>query len=199
MKPFLRIWSEPRENPLDTGEYDEFVFYSCHNVYSFGPEKLQLNNLVNEIDDEEHLRELIKTVREGAVFWSDKTNAFYYPLFMLDHSGLTFSFHPFGDPWDSGMAAIAKITKENVDKLGNTFESFKKFKQLINDMNDFETKSQYGFTEIDLDTGDTINGCSGYDLDELTVAEVKNKMEKDFENTYSGFEIKYAIDHITSY
>lgn len=34
------------------------------------------------------------------------------PLYMLDHSGLSFSIEPFGDPWDSGQVGFVYVPKK---------------------------------------------------------------------------------------
>ena len=85
--------------------------------------------------DENDFRNMINTVRSGSVYHSEEQKAYFYPMFMLDHSGLAFSFTSFNDPWDSGLGAVVKVSDENVEKLGNTFKTFTKYKELINKMN----------------------------------------------------------------
>lgn len=198
MKPFLIIFREPKPNPLETGEYDEFVFYSCHKRYTFGPDSYKIDKLSEEMLEDD-FKNMIKTVKDGSVYHSDLEKAYFYPMFMLDHSGLSFSFTPFGDPWDSGLGAVVKISDEDVEKLGNTFKTFIKYKQLIRDMNDSETEYDYGFLEKDLETGELLNSVSGFDISELNVESVAATFKGHLEHEYTDNEYQYAIDHIIDY
>lgn len=198
MKPFLKIYTEPKPNPLETGEYGEFIFYSCHKRYTFGPDSHKVDALMEDMEEAE-FKEMIKTVRSGSVYHSETEKAYYYPMFMLDHSGLSFSFAPFNDPWDSGLGAIVKVSNEAVEKHGNSYKTFVKYKELINDMNNFETEVNYGFIEIDLCTGNMLNGVSGFDIDTLDVESVREAFKGHLKHEYTNYEYQYAIDHLQHY
>lgn len=198
MKPFLKLFKQPRANPLETGEYDDFIFYSCHKSYLFGPQRNKIDELAEEMDEND-FRDMIKSIKSGTVYHSTEQKAYFYPMFMLDHSGLSFSFTSFNDPWDSGLGAVVKVSDESVEEIGNTYKVFKKYKELIEAMNSFETDSEYGFIEVDFDTGDFIESIGGYDLKDLSIDEVKSAMGADFHNKYSDYEIQHAINHIEDY
>ena len=46
----------------------------------------------------------------------EKGEIFMCPVYMYDHSGQTISLSPFGDPWDSGVAAYIFVEKEKMLK-----------------------------------------------------------------------------------
>ena len=197
-KPFLIIFREPKPNPLEIGEYDDFVFYSCHKRYTFGPDSYKIDALSEEMDEND-FRNMINTVKSGSVYHSEEQKAYFYPMFMLDHSGLSFSFTSFNDPWDSGLGAVVKISDENVEKLGNTFKTFTKYKELINKMNSFESEYDYGFLEKDLDTGELLNSVSGFDIPDLNVESVAATFKDHLEHEYTNYEYQYALAHIIDY
>lgn len=40
----------------------------------------------------------------------------FYPVYMLDHSGLSLSVTPFNCPWDSGLLGFISVSKERIAK-----------------------------------------------------------------------------------
>ncbi len=47
---------------------------------------------------------------------TSKDVATWFPIYMLDHSGLTIRTYSFDDPWDSGLLGYIYVTKEKVRK-----------------------------------------------------------------------------------
>lgn len=86
--------TSPREMDPGVG----MVLY--HRQYNFP------NDAGIDLDDFDGWGEVRdKLTRDGAVY--------VLPVYMLDHSGIALSVRDFRDSWDSGMAGIAYVTRQN--------------------------------------------------------------------------------------
>ena len=72
---------------------------------------------------------------------------FVVPLFLMDHSGLTVSLTPFGDPWDSGQVGVACLSKARWTQAGLTtdHQAMTILEGEIRDLNDTLSGNCWGF------------------------------------------------------
>jgi hypothetical protein len=111
------------------------------------------------------------------------------PLYLYDHSGITMSTKPFGDPWDSGQVGFIYVTKTTVR---NEYKVSRMSKKIIEKVTkcllaEVETYDQfisgevYGFKHYDAE-GEEIEsvwGFYGYDPKENGMLDGKAKIVKE--------------------
>jgi hypothetical protein len=80
-------------------EWDNLGIMACwHGRYTLGDEQ-------PTVDPDEW----VKNLPDGSVV---------LPLYLFDHSGITISTEPFGDPWDSGPVGYIAATPETIAMIG---------------------------------------------------------------------------------
>lgn len=90
-------------------------WYSNHRRYSFDHrdgKRLKIDDIFTDDSDEEHEGETIyeAILRQNPDFLDAQ------PIYLFDHSGLSVSLGSFNDPWDSGVGAIAVITRKKAEE-----------------------------------------------------------------------------------
>lgn len=84
------------------------------------------------------------------------------PVYVLIHSGMSFSTVPFNDKWDSGIGAIAYIKKSEYKDIFNMFVKNIEMARLrlineVNDMNSYLNGEVFSVEEIDEETYGTLS------------------------------------------
>lgn len=91
----------PENNPRDM---DHLGLMVClHGKYQLG----------------DYNSELVKSLssRDLVEDYLAKNEAYWLPLYLLDHSGLSLSTKPFNDVWDSGQVGVIFVTKQQAKNL----------------------------------------------------------------------------------
>lgn len=134
---------DPRTNMDNLGK-----FYAWHTRYEIGDKHSYAS-----------LKEFLKSDEGSKMYCS-------LPVYMLDHSGISFSTTPFNDKWDSGLVGIIYCTKEDADnwfygkyKKENVIEELE---GEILDYNDYVSGKWYGYSIEGLN-GETLE-CESYYL-----------------------------------
>ena len=95
-------------------EWDNlWEWYSNHRRYSFDSKdgkRLEIGDIYDDSDRQEG-----ETICE-AILRQNPDLLDARPINMYDHSGITVSLGSFADPWDSGVGAIAVVTREQAKK-----------------------------------------------------------------------------------
>lgn len=116
---------------------------------------------------------------------NEKELALIKPVYMYDHSGLSFSITPFSCPFDSGQIGYIYLTKENVKECFGTDDVAEdKILELFNkELSHYQTfaNGEQVFYQYDIynSYGDKVDYFKGFEL-----------IEKDF---------KQLIDHMLEY
>jgi hypothetical protein len=88
------------------------------------------------------------------------------PVFLLDHSGLSISTKPFGDPWDSGQIGFIYVSKAKARSEFNPRRYIAAARLLleaeIEELNQFYTGDVWGFVIEDSESGETLESCCGF-------------------------------------
>lgn len=111
------------------------------------------------------------------------------PLYLYDHSGITMSTRPFGDPWDSGQVGVIFITRAQViNEYGwqrlNKTRLAKLAEYLtaeVKEYDQFLTGDVYGYTITD-SSGDHVDSCWGFYGLEYCKAEAEAALNHILEN-----------------
>ena len=115
------IFSDP--DPLNPREeWDNIATMALfHNRYRLG-DKVDFSS--RDFDSWKEMEKYIK---------KNNKNAVILPVYMYDHSGITISTSPFGDPWDSGRIGFVYVTKEMIEKYCGTASRYwkKQAKKII--------------------------------------------------------------------
>ncbi len=91
----------PRQERYNLGK----IYFPEVSRYSGINESPELKSMVEESDN---LEELLITAK--------KTGWIILPVYMLDHSGVSFSCDSFNDPWDSGLRGVIGVSPEDIRK-----------------------------------------------------------------------------------
>ena len=126
---------------------------------------------------------------ENALEYFKETKALYYPLYLLDHSGLRMRMgYGFSDcdpgGWDSGQVGWIFITREDALKeLGKkilTKTGRKKIMQILNGVistyDQYLSGEVYGFVAEDTD-GERVDSCWGFYGFDYCVKEAKESLD----------------------
>ena len=146
-------------------------WYSNHRRYSFDRhdgKSLEIDDIYTDDSDEEHDGETIyeAILRQNPDFLDAQ------PIYLFDHSGLSVSLGSFNDPWDSGVGAIAVITRKKAEEywpdLKGDDEKLKEraYKALESEVEDFDKYLRgdvYGYM-IHSDDGDGESCFGFYDI-----------------------------------
>lgn len=123
------------ERPTD--KFDTVEFYSNHRYI--------------EGEDIESLPSTnIEELEKG-----DKGSIYRY-VYMLDHSGMTVSTHPFNDPWDSGVCGICKVPS-----YGDKEWAEKEYKAFVKYFDVYLQGNIYGFQILN-EVGEVVDSCGGF-------------------------------------
>lgn len=109
--------TNPYERPIDQDELFKYALH--HGRYSFRNDFPQINT-----GDYNNWEEYLNAIQEDL-----EQEILSFPIYMYEHSGISFSTTPFGYIWDSGKLGYAIITKEKLFKEYNVekiTESLKK-------------------------------------------------------------------------
>ncbi len=126
------------EDPIETSrDFDNLgKIISWHRVYDFTDKAVK-----EEFDSS------ILESPNNFIEYATKNKLFYKPLFMYDHSGLSFSLrndiYPFNDRWDAGQIGFIFATREdikkwfNVDKINDEIldKAYKEFEMEVEELN----------------------------------------------------------------
>ena len=156
------------------------------------------DNPINPREDYEHFGKMIcwhrrydlgdkNPYKKSQDFWDDKElqdNIFVkLNVYMMDHSGLSFSANPFTtDPqnWDSGQIGIIYATEaDTIKEFGDLsedsrLEAEKLLASEIAEYNDYHTSNYYRFSIEGLE-GEVVDSCGGFRGD--TMQEVLESMQ----------------------
>lgn len=147
----------------------------------------EITDELEEIADE-HGISLSKDCDLNALI-SALQEAGYYavPVYILDHGGVHYSTHDFGDKWDSGMAGVAYAKKSGADE--------KKLQKMIDaELAEYETWANgniYGISVRNED-GEVVDGESGFYLSndmtwEDLIKEMLDAVEVKIQDKYERF------------
>lgn len=154
---------EDAESPRDWENATTFVL--SHGRYSLPNEaNIRFDEFGSWEEIAEHLRESYNVVALAQVFG-------------YEHGALTISCAPYADRWDSGIAGLVYVTKEQQDEAGTPTE-------LLQDLirGEVETYDMYlrgdvyGYVVED-EAGNTIDSCWGFFGYEHCEAEAKEQAE----------------------
>lgn len=102
------------DNPRDFDEDFKFIFF--HKRYKLGDDHDYDHNNYSD------WKELEKAIIKGE---GGKDNVLLFPVYMQEHSGISFSDVPFNCSYDSGCIGFAVITKEIANLLVNVNDTLK--------------------------------------------------------------------------
>lgn len=190
-KPFLTISTTQYPNPFDAHpDYEDLKTFTLHKHYRWGNDCERIEDLEADFYDENgdlieaEFRKMIKCVRDGdPYFYKDH---WYYPVFVLDHSGLSYSRKSFHDPWDSGLGFIVKADEDFKNKWQN----------LVDALNQFENGHMFLVQEIDLETGECLNCFEIADLDITDLETMKKELGCCLKNEYTNYEYERARHNV---
>lgn len=110
----------------------------------------------------------------------------FHRLYKYEHSGLAFSTSPFSCPWDSGLAGLIFVSKEDVRKKFEVKRITKGVKQLVLDTLNSEVVSYHRFVNneavgfrIEDEDGDVLDSCSGFEMHENWAEDVASYIDND--------------------
>jgi len=85
-----------------------------------------------------------------------------FPLFMLDHSGVTFSVSPFGDPWDSGQLGYVVVTPESRAAIGSAEKDDETIVRAeVKIYSQWSSGDVWGYV-VETEDGDVLDSCWGF-------------------------------------
>lgn len=128
---------------LQPEEYPEVKVYSNHRHYRFD------DSIENLPSTEER-----------------SSNYKYYPIYMLEHSGVALSRTPFNDPWDSGLLGVAEVDDSNG-------EADSIFKAYFTELKASFEGEVYGFQVLD-ELGEIVDSCYGFYGEDIVQAMLYN-------------------------
>ena len=165
-------------------------WYSNHKRYDFDKESYNSNHwlklddiMPGDFGDDEHKNETIY----DAVLRHNPEFLDAHPIYLLDHSSLHVSLGSFGDPWDSGVGAVAVITRKTAEeywpKLKGDDKALKEraYKALEAEVEEFEkylNGDVYGFV-IETQDGEGDSCWGFYDIKDALEEADSNVSVKD--------------------
>ena len=138
------------DDPPNPREWDNLGTMACfHSRYNIGEKH-------NFSQDE--LQELV-----------EQDNVVSLPVYLMDHSGLSISTGPFGDPWDSGMIGYIFVTYEKLMREFSVTEVTPEIvdKAVVNLQSEIKVKDQYlrgdvyGYKVFSTE-GEEVESCWGF-------------------------------------
>ena len=162
-----RIHVRREEDPESPRTWDNsWKWYTNHRRYGFDSEDgktLKVDDIYDDNDrlDGESMHDAI--LRQHPEFLDVQ------PIYLYDHSGIAISLKSFSDPWDSGVGAIAVITKEQARKDFKDAPDEDTLKErayvwLEGEVEAYDRYLQgevYGYV-VEGPSGDEIDSCWGY-------------------------------------
>lgn len=145
------VLDEDPMNPRDWDNLGKMVMF--HNRY----------NLPNECDE-------TYSVESAQEFLAENhKDIFWFPIYMLDHSGVSVSTRSFNDPWDSGCVGFIFVEKSDVRKEWKVQRISQKIKDIVSKnligevetYDDYLTGNVYGYQILDSD-GNCVDSCYGF-------------------------------------
>jgi len=141
------------EDPMNPREWDNLgKMVLFHNKY----------NVPNESE--------CRTLEAAQEFLAENhKNIFWFPVYMIDHSGVALSTQSFNDPWDSGYVGFIYVEKSDVRKEWGVQRISKKIREIVSNnlIGEVETYSNYlngdcyGYEVLD-SSGDVLESCHGF-------------------------------------
>ena len=137
--------------PIDPIEYSDVLFAMFHKRYNLGnPHTIDPDDFDGWSEMQEHLE-----------------STFYYvtPIYMYDHSGITFKTTSFGDRWDSGQIGFACA---NYKDFGLTeWQDLDSIVcSLLEEYHNYIDGEVYAVFLYDSETGESIDSMSGLSSEE---------------------------------
>jgi len=132
-------------NPFEFDDYyDFFKIIAFHKRYSIGYEhgyktpEDYLRSLLEDLYTEEYIDRTLETLREKEqpyIYYEDIIYTFkklskkyiFLDLYLLDHSVLYLSLHPFNDSWDSGMLGWVVVDRVKMKEAGVEEDKLEEF------------------------------------------------------------------------
>jgi hypothetical protein len=157
-----------RDSDPEEPELEFLTILHWHRKYGIHSDAVRVDMSKYEADDDEELGVDEEQVQGRLA--SDYDLVAWWPLYMLDHSGVRLSLKPFSCPWDSGQVGIVGITRAQWDAtqtepwtgVRSQWERAK-----LNATGDIDCLDRYmngdmwGSEVVD-DTGEVVNGCWGF-------------------------------------
>jgi hypothetical protein len=142
-----RIEVRQEEYPIDPRkEFDHLgTIISLHSRYCLG----EKHSFASSAEILSHLQEI---------------SAYWLPVYLYDHSGITISTKPYTCPWDSGQIGVIYVSWEKAKAEFGPCPKRKALKCLeseIREYDDYLTGNVYGYCIID-NEGNEIDSCWGY-------------------------------------
>lgn len=123
------------ERPTDV--FDTIEFYTKHRYFEgYSIDKLPSRN--------------IEELEKG-----DKESIYRY-VYMLDHSGMTVSTHPFNDPWDSSICGICRVPLSDGKECAEGI-----YKAFVEYFDAYLQGDIYGFQILN-EVGEIVDSCCGF-------------------------------------
>ena len=119
-------------NPRE--EFDNLSEMVCfHKRYNLGDDHEYNHNDYNGWDE---MEKAIEKNEDPAILW---------PVYLMDHSGISISTAPFGCPWDSGQVGFVFVSKEKIRKEYSVKRVTKKLMEKVKDLilGEVKTYDQY--------------------------------------------------------
>jgi hypothetical protein len=91
-------------------------------------------------------------------------SAYWLPVYLYDHSGITIATKPYSCPWDSGQIGVIYVSKAKAIEAFGPRPRRKALKCLeseIREYDDYLTGNVYGYEIIGND-GEIVDSCGGY-------------------------------------
>jgi hypothetical protein len=137
--------------PIDPIEYSEVLFAMFHKRYNLGsPHSINPDDFDGWSEMQEHL---------------ESTFDYVTPIYMYDHSGITFKTTSFGDRWDSGQIGFACA---NYKDFGLTeWQDLDSIVcSLLEEYQNYIDGEVYAVFLYDSETGESIDSMSGFSSEE---------------------------------
>lgn len=176
-------------------------WYSNHRRYDFDKESyksskwLKLDDIMpDDFGEDEHEGE---TIYE-AVLRNNPEFLDAHPIYLLDHSSLHVSLGSFGDPWDSGVGAVATITRKKAEEYWPDLKgddeklkerAYKALEEEVDEMEKYLNGDVYGFV-IETQDGEGDSCWGFYDIkDALEEADSNVSMKDATLRSLGGLDI----------
>ena len=198
-KIHIRQDSDPLNPRIDWDH--PWQWYSNHRRYDFDKESYNSNHwlklddiMPGDFGDDEHKNETIY----DAVLRHNPEFLDAHPIYLLDHSSLHVSLGSFGDPWDSGVGAVATITREKAEEYWPDLKgddeklkerAYKALEAEVDEMEKYLNGDVYGYVVED-GSGDETDSCWGfYDEPEEVVKEAPVSVKEATLRSLGGLDI----------
>lgn len=160
-------YEEDAESPRDWDNLG--IMYCKWNGYNLGD--VQVNSMEDIYEDlAERLNIEVKYKRNGDIAKETineiDSKCFIFPLYCLEHSGISISMSSFGDPWDSGCCGRIVVLKDTLNNECGTTDKLEAIRHLKSEV---DTYNKYLNGEVYWYECDTVKTCEccGQEVTEL--------------------------------